>query len=347
MKFIKYAFIVLILLSITHLSFAAGNNNYYLELANNIKEIQNDLKTTNDKLAEVRRDQLNYKVEKDLLKETYSSNIQTINIVITLILALFTIIGYLGVKGIWALQKEFKGELQELKLLKGRYETKFDEIDKQQKEAQLKLQEVGNKNEEQELRLRILELQEKIHSLIKIGNYSRALEFASVGLKLSSKDTFLLNQKSICLFRLRRHRDAIECLEQILNIDPDNIMFLQNYCEVCLLMKEYDKYDKTIEKHRNILTEIKGNILISYYDAIKLTHKGNVDNLKELIKTSIHEVSPDQAPRILGWDFQEAKYVFKNEGIPCNYLFLNYIKFLEGNIDLNRLVSILDQENKV
>jgi len=39
-----------------------------------------------DSVSEIRRDQLNYKIEKDLLKETFSSNYQTINIVLAIIL---------------------------------------------------------------------------------------------------------------------------------------------------------------------------------------------------------------------------------------------------------------------
>jgi hypothetical protein len=48
-------------------------------------------------VKEVRRDQLNYKIERDLLKETNSSNIQTINIVIAIVLSIFSVLGFLGV----------------------------------------------------------------------------------------------------------------------------------------------------------------------------------------------------------------------------------------------------------
>jgi hypothetical protein len=40
--------------------------------------LENKLRMNTESLDAVRRDQLNYKIEKDLLKETYSSNLQTI-----------------------------------------------------------------------------------------------------------------------------------------------------------------------------------------------------------------------------------------------------------------------------
>ena len=40
--------------------------------------LENKLRMNTESLDAVRRDQLNYKIEKVLLKETYSSNLQTI-----------------------------------------------------------------------------------------------------------------------------------------------------------------------------------------------------------------------------------------------------------------------------
>ena len=53
-----------------------------------------------DQFKEIRRDELNYQIEKDLLKETYSSNLQTLNLVLTIVLGLFSIIGFLGIRDI-------------------------------------------------------------------------------------------------------------------------------------------------------------------------------------------------------------------------------------------------------
>ncbi|MEK6744629.1 MAG: hypothetical protein AABZ15_13530 [Nitrospirota bacterium] len=47
---------------------------------------ESDFYKIKDDIQEIRRDQLNYKIEKDLLKETYSTNYQTINFMISLAL---------------------------------------------------------------------------------------------------------------------------------------------------------------------------------------------------------------------------------------------------------------------
>jgi hypothetical protein len=70
-----------------------------------IVSILNRLDRIETNLVETRRDQLNYRIEKDLLKETFSSNYQTINIVLTIVLALFTVVGYLGIRDIGAIKK--------------------------------------------------------------------------------------------------------------------------------------------------------------------------------------------------------------------------------------------------
>jgi hypothetical protein len=59
------------------------------------KSLQIKIQKLEDNVSEVRRDQLNYKIEKDLLKETFSSNYQTINIVLAIVLGIFTIVGFL------------------------------------------------------------------------------------------------------------------------------------------------------------------------------------------------------------------------------------------------------------
>ena len=78
-----------------------GHSNDSAEIAINkraIEFLQNDIK-------EVRRDQLNYQIEKNLLKEAYSSNYTTIQIIISIILGIFAILGYLGIKSITSLKK--------------------------------------------------------------------------------------------------------------------------------------------------------------------------------------------------------------------------------------------------
>lgn len=60
--------------------------------------------------------QINYKIEKDLLKETYSNNYERINTVITFVLGLIGVIGFVGIKDIGSIKKEYESELKSLKV---------------------------------------------------------------------------------------------------------------------------------------------------------------------------------------------------------------------------------------
>src|SRR5438876_10467 len=64
-----------------------------------------------EQLSEIRRDQLNYRIEKDLLKETYSSNYQIVNGALAFFLTAASIIGFLGIRDINALKKDYMAEL--------------------------------------------------------------------------------------------------------------------------------------------------------------------------------------------------------------------------------------------
>jgi len=70
------------------------NASSFSQSLDSLKNTGNNFNYLEKQIQEIRRDQLNYKIEKDILKEVYSSNIATINLVITLILAVFGIIGF-------------------------------------------------------------------------------------------------------------------------------------------------------------------------------------------------------------------------------------------------------------
>lgn len=146
-------------------------------------------------LQEVRRDQLNYQIERDLLKETYSSNLQTVNVVITIVLGTFTILGFLGVRSIGSARKEFRDELDQLREIRTRSEIRLAEIESQQKRVQTQLDEVSKLNVEQDRRLKLLEIQETASSYMGKHQYQRVLDYVTVGLELDANDITLLQLK--------------------------------------------------------------------------------------------------------------------------------------------------------
>jgi tetratricopeptide (TPR) repeat protein len=161
-------------------------------------------------LTEVRRDQLNYKLEKDLLKEAFSSNYQTVNIVLAIVLGVFSVIGFLGIRDIGAIKKEYLAELERVNSLRNDLEVKVKQIGEQQERVQNDYLEIVKTNEEQSRRIKVLELQEKISSLMQTNNFQRALEYVTVALDLDRDNTILLEQKATSLWKLNDFEGAMD-----------------------------------------------------------------------------------------------------------------------------------------
>ena len=89
-------------------------------------QIESDIKS-------IRNNQLNYNIEKNLLKEAYSSSLQTINIVISISLAVFGILGaivaFAGIKSIITLKREYQNKLNDMHKLGASYETKINSME--------------------------------------------------------------------------------------------------------------------------------------------------------------------------------------------------------------------------
>ena len=104
----KLVFLITILLA----SFFASSTTFSQKKGTlNVPE---KLARIEESISEIRRDQLNYRIERDLLKEAFSSNYQTINIVIAIILGVFSVIGFLGIRDIGTIRRQYFNELNKL-----------------------------------------------------------------------------------------------------------------------------------------------------------------------------------------------------------------------------------------
>jgi len=145
-----------------------------------------------------------------------------VNILITIILAFFTILGLLGVGGIWKIASSFRNELNELIALKGKFETKFAEIEAGQEEASNRLREITEVNKEQDERLELLEIQEYSGLYIDSGDYTKALEFITGGLQKYPNDSYLKSLHLFCLIRLKKYPEALNKGHEYLETESDN-----------------------------------------------------------------------------------------------------------------------------
>lgn len=218
-KDMQYILAFLLALAITANSLASATDPKGLsaDQIQKLEQLVHDVSMVKDSQVEIRRDQLNYKIEKDLLKEAYSSSLQTVNVALTFILGLLAVLGYLGIRDIGSLKKEYSEHLDQLGKLKIQLEADLLKVTKEQTSVREELKAIFEANKDQGDRIKVLELQKEIATLIINRAFDRALQYLSVALEIAPKDVILLNQKAHCLIKKGRHDDAIDACRSLIS----------------------------------------------------------------------------------------------------------------------------------
>lgn len=136
----------------------------------NIKYIQSDIKSFKDNLETIKRsqsnlesnlksvekNQLNYKIEKDLLKETYSNNFERVNTVITIILGIVGLFGFFGIRDIGSIKKQYLTELEKLKTLQNDFTLKAAEFENEKVKFDSEINKIVLENQQQNSKIKLL-----------------------------------------------------------------------------------------------------------------------------------------------------------------------------------------------
>lgn len=298
-----------------------------------------------DEVKEIRRDELNYKIEKDLLKETYSSNYQTINIIIALIMASITVIGtilgYIGFKGISNLKKEYENDLEKLRSIREGFESKLKELTAAQSELKGKLADVTSINEEQSRKIKILELKEKAGSYIQQKYYQRALDYIVIGIDVSPSDIELLSLKTLCLTKLRLFPESIDTCRKILSVDPNDNSTIKNLSELFLFEEQFDSYEDLIKTQRESFIS-DSDALMVYLESLKSYMRNDEINLKSVIDKFLQK-QKFQSKKFFQWDFTDLYGALENK--PNNSakdILIKFTQYIQGSFDGMTLKQLLD-----
>jgi hypothetical protein len=311
---------------------------------NNITESYgSELSRLTERVEEIRRDQLNYKVEKDLLKETYSSNTESINTVVTIVLAAFAIFGYLGVRGIESLKADFKKELDELRALRTAFESKVASVDSQLADAVSQVEQIGKVNIEQDRRLRVLEIQEKCSAWLKQRNFARALEYANIGIELSGRDSLLVRIKAFCQMKLGNISDAYETFKFHADLSPENIDTITNIVELGAFLGKVEEASALLSANEEAIIKTSGVHVAWYLRAIVLCCGGKVDALKQHLAAPPPKGDTDKMRRIAEkWSFDEVRIYLRKDRKDANGEYLSKAAdYLEGKIGHDEFVAFV------
>jgi tetratricopeptide (TPR) repeat protein len=287
-----------------------------------------------DQLDEVRRDELNYRVEKEILEKTYSSNTQTVSTIVTILFGVFAILGFFGLKDLTSLKKEFVMELQRQQDARRNFETVSKELLKKQEIVESDYKKLYQQNIEQGKKVQVLQMREKIASIMSTGNFYWALENIAVALSLDPKNAGLLSQKAECLSQLGDFSNALLCYKEALSIDPRDEASLQNCMELMLLQKDFDGFSNLASSNAALIKSKHGGALAAYFRILELYQKGEQAELKIEVEKLIKSAPEQKSQMIPRWRFAELKTYLKGqpESLQKGYV-LTAVDLLEGAIN--------------
>ena len=298
------------------------------------KNFETRIKQLEEQLKEVRRDELNYRIEKDLLKETYSNNYERINTIITIILGIIGILGYLGIRDINSIKKEYTSELAKLKQLQTEMTTKYQEFQTSKEKYDSELRDILKTNEEQNKKIKALELKEKISSLFSQKNYTSALEYCIVALELVPDDIGLLFNKALILTRLTNYSDAIDTYNKIIEIDENHSSAILNLMELYLLNHQQNEYNSMLTKYDKIVNKKMKGELLKLFSVIIAYQNRNVEKLKEISISFVEATDMStKKKRAEGWNLTDMLIYIANEPETHEKMITqNLLWYLEGQI---------------
>jgi len=312
-------------------------------LKTNSKSTLDELSSLKKDVQEIRRDQLNYLIEKNLLKETYSTNYQTINLVITLILGIFAILGYLGLRDINTIKEGYSTKLKELSSMQNELEKQYKDILLTKEKSEEKLSTILLQNDEQNKKIKVLELREKIGGLLDKNYYTNALEYIAIGLDLMPNDIELLRYKGRANFKLANYPDSINAYEKLLSIEKTDNVAILDLSELYLFTMDFRKYEEIVANNKSIFSSDDNIPKYSYMQSLYYYKHHNQNHLQGVINDYLKTIVNEDEKKIrTGWEFADVRVNTKNDQQDkLKDILYAFIDFLEGKISSKELKTKL------
>ncbi|MFA5779139.1 MAG: hypothetical protein WC947_03270 [Elusimicrobiota bacterium] len=308
-----------------------------------------------NEIKAIREGQLNYKIEKDLLKETYSVNYDRIQITITFILGMLSLFGFYSIFSFSKVKKECEGELKGIKDMKVLLEKDVSDmrasfnkdISAMGESISKEMSAMRDINIKQNTDIQVIDIRRKIMECYRTKDYGYALKYIEKGLEIIKDDIDFLRNKAECFVKLRKYDDSIKLYEKIYLKDNENVSIISNLIELYLLKEKFDKSNELIVKHKKLL-EPKKNLIV-YYDFLKWylmkKEKELLSSLNDFLKLdSVKKNINIRCNYIGAWDFSDLYYVIeRKENDKLKMLLMEIVKMLKGEITAGELQKyILD-----
>lgn len=307
MKHIYRILIACIWLALCTCNFAQSEKKRLIDTE--IKQLHVEMKNIGHDVEIIRRDQINYKIEKDLLKDAYASNIQTINMVITIVLGVLGVLGYLGIRSVKEIRTDYAVELEKLRTMKTQLESEIESVRSKQKEVEGQVGNLTKTNEDQDRRLKVMELIEKISNLIGDKQWGWALKYVDIGLGLDAQNGILLSQKGACHAKLGELTAAIEAVKKVLELEPENTSQKANLLEFLAISNQRDEFNYFYENFVGAIEHLRNGALVIYLKAMHLIMSGDLDSVRSILQEYFAKQAPEPKAHLDPWSFDEVKTI--------------------------------------
>lgn len=240
------------------------------------------------------------------------------------------------------LKKEYSAELEKINALRKDLEIKVSKIGEEQEKVKSDYLDIIKTNEEQSRRIKVLELQEKIASLMQAKNYQRALEYGIVGLDLDPHNIILLKQKASAQWELNDLEGSIITLTQILKEDPNDKSTITNLLELYLLTKRIQDYDELYSKNKFWIDQRDDFILTMYFNLLKSFQLGLEKDIDNQVRTYLQKL-PNEQKRYIKWDFDQVRRILQVQPSSKSKTQLTtFIDFISGTMIKEEALKKID-----
>lgn len=315
-----------------------------------IESLRHNLRAVSSDIEVLRRDQINYRIEKDLLKEAYSSNLQTVQLLLSIGLGLMGILGYLGIRNIKEVKKDYDNELEKLRKLKDEFEDELKNLRNRQSQAESKVDVLSKTNEEQNRKIQILELIERIGGIIRDRNWDWALNWLSSALELDPENPIFLKQKVHCLLKLGRFGDAEMAIQKLVALEPENASNILNLLEIFALSARVVEFNDLYARNRELVNNKHDGHAINFLNGLLAITSTDPIAAKTSLSTSLSKYrdTGDTKQALLGnWSMEEARAIADKCDDPEKRRLIRLIaSFFEGQVSFNEFISALNSETK-
>jgi tetratricopeptide (TPR) repeat protein len=278
--------------------FGTRNNS-----AHDFYELKRDIKKNTEDVEILRRDEINYHLEKEVLKETYETTLQKISftatIVSTAVGIVFAIFGYVGFRTVGKLKDDYLKELQEARTLKSSLEIEIDALRKKQEQAEA---DIANLSKAQGTKIELLEIVEKASNLFRNGQYSWAIEHLKAGLDIDSTYYPLLSLYASCEYRQGNFEAAIDIYKKIGKLPELEIL---NYAELLLLTNRINEYDEFYAKNREVVDKAHGGNLVQFFNVLREILLNKIDESKRIFQSYVSSCPVGASAKLGTWQFDE------------------------------------------